>query len=648
MSSIPTVAPYGTWKSLVSAEMVVDGAVSLDAVALDPDHLYWIEGRPSEGGRRALMRESTDGILREAVPVGYDVATRVHEYGGGALALHDGVLYFSHAGDGRVYRQCPGLDPEPLTQEDYAVRYADLTLDWPHRRLLAVRERRDGDSVEHAVVAIPLDNPDTVGEVLVSGRGFYMFPRVSPDGGQLAWIQWDHPQIPWDSCELLAAPVDAEGTVGGAETVAGGPNESIFQPEWSPDNRLYFVSDRTGWWNLHVWHEGQVHPVTALRAEFGEAAWVFGLSTYGFLSDAEILATYSANGVSKLVRINTRTREMDHLPCPFATLSHIQVQGNRAIMIAGADRSPQAVVAYQADTRRFRIVRRASRVLLDEDNLSLPEPIEFPNPDGSMSYGFYYAPKNRDYIPPEGERPPLVVTAHGGPADRAVPEFQLETQYWTTRGFAVIDVNYGGSTGYGRAFRDRLKGRWGEVDVDDVVSAGLFLARYGLADADRLIIRGSSSGGYTALAALAFRDAFRVGSVYYGITDLTLMAQDTHNFESRYLDWLVGPVSDTARYRDRSPLAHAESIRVPVIFFHGREDRVVPLEQTRLLADKLASQGVPVAHLAFDGEGHGLGNPMTAIQCLEAELYLYAKVLNLRLPERVDPVPIDNWESPAR
>ncbi len=648
VNNVPTVAPCGTWKSPISAEMIVQGAIVVEAVALDESRLSWIEARPSEGGRRAFMEEQSGATTRERLPIGYDVATRVHEYGGGAFVLDGGILYFSHGGDNRLYRHGLGKEPDPLTAEDFSVRYADLVLDRQRSRLLAVRERRDHHAVENTLVAIPLDDPTTIGEVLASGSDFYMFPRMSPDGSKMAWVQWNHPHMPWDASVLMTADILADGSIGPAATVAGGPDESIFQPEWSPDNQLYFVSDRTGWWNIYRWNQRDVRPITALHAEFGEPAWSFGLSTYGFVSKEEILATYSLSGFSRLALIDVSTREMTHLACPFSTLSHLKVLGSRAIMIAGADRSPRAVVTYDATTKRFRIVRPSSQVMLNEDSISLPEPIEFPNSDSSMSYGFYYAPKNRDYIQPEGERPPLLVTVHDGPASCAKPQFRLDIQYWTTRGFAVVEVNYGGSTGYGRKFRNRLHGRWGIVDVDDVLEAAHFLTRYGKADPNRLLIRGGSAGGYTALAALAFRDAFRAGACYYGISDLAQMARRTHKFESHYLDSLIGPPDNPSLYRERSPLYHAESMTAPVIFFHGDEDRVVPPEQTSLLADALKSAGSPVARLTFLGEGHGLASPTAVIRCHEAELFLYAKVLSIRLPERIEPVSIDNWPTPVR
>ncbi|PSR20104.1 MAG: peptidase [Sulfobacillus acidophilus] len=618
--------------------------VSLQEVFLTASSIYWIEERPEDGGRCVIVERRPNGVIVDRIPAPYDASSRVHEYGGGAFTVSGETVFFCDGGDGRIYRQDPGQPPRPVTPADALTRYADLIVDTTRERLIAVREVRDANGlIEHAVVAIPIVERDPMGEILFGGHDFFMFPRLSPDGTRLAVVAWDQPHMPWDSSYLLVATLRDDGGVNALQSVAGGEQESIFQPEWSPDNQLYFVSDRTGWWNLYSWQDREVRPVTALHAEFGEAAWTFGLSTYGFVSATEILASYTFSGLARLVRINVATREMSHLACPFSTISHVKVLGDHVLMIAGADRSPKAIVSYDADHRQFAIVRTSVPLIMDEDDVSLPESLEFPTTDGTIAFGYYYAPKNRDYIAPEGESPPLVVMVHGGPTDRCEPVFQLDIQYWTTRGFAVMDVNYGGSTGYGRPYRDRLRGHWGIVDVDDAIAATIFLSRHNKADPRRAVIRGTGAGGFTALAAVAFRNTFRAATTYNAISDLAALARATHHFESHYLDGLIGPLpSHEALYQERSPVFHLDRLRAPVLAFHGLQDRVIPVSQTQALVESLTQKGLPVGTVTFAEEGHEFSHPDTMARCYEAELAFYAKVLNIRLPERVEAVSIQN------
>ncbi len=644
MRNAPTVAPYGTWKSPLTAELLTQKMAAFEEVLWDQNTLYWLESRPDQGGRQVLMKEEAGQAPREILPAPWNVRSRAHEYGGGAFTVHQGVVYFSHFGDHRLYRMPPGRQPEPLTAPS-DVRYADLVMDASRNRLIAVREdHRTPGHVVNTLVAIPIGKPDTIGEVLAEGHDFYMFPRVSPDGSQLAWISWDHPNMPWDGTWLQTARIGEDGSAVTVSTVAGGLDESIFQPCWSPNGQLYFISDRTGWWNLYRFRADAVSPLTAIRGEFGEPAWVFGMSTYGFLNDREILAVYLQGGQTFLIRLDVETREFTHQPCPWTAISCVKVTEGRAAMIASSDRAPAAIAVYDASAKRYRLPRRNPPAALEEDYVSLPELVEFPTEGQQTAHAFYYPPKNGEYIPPEGELPPLVVLVHGGPTSYSPPVFHLPVQYWTTRGFAVLDVNYGGSSGYGRRYRNRLRGNWGLVDVDDVVNAAAFVARHGKADPRRMVIRGGSAGGFTTLAALTFRDVFRGGASYFGVADLRALALETHKFESHYLDRLVGPLDSPADpYSARSPLHHVASLNVPVIFFQGLDDRVVPPAQSQVMADSVRQRGIPVAHLTFPGEGHGFVAADTVTRSHEAELAFYAKILGIRLPDRGPDIVLDNW-----
>lgn len=637
MRNVPTVAPFGTWRSPIAAHLIMESAVALKDVGWAGAHLFWLESRPHEHGRHALMETDLRGHVTERLPRHIDIQSRIQECGGGALALQNDTIYFCNDGDQRVYRQIGLGEPEPLTLLDPNRCYADLVVDTSRQRLLAIREISD----RQVIAAIPSNRVNATDQVLLSGHDFYRAPRISPDGRYLAFVAWDLPTMPWDSSHLFVAKFQPDGTLSTPIKIAGGPKEGVSQPQWSVDGQLCFISDRTGWSNLYRWDDGQVHPVTALHAEFKEASWDFGLSSYGFLESGDIIATYSLNGYARFVTINLISREMVHIRHPFTTISQIKAQGNQVAMLAGSDRLPKAVAVYNLDQQKYTVYTRENhQSIVDDDNIALPEPIEFPNEDGTLSYGFYYAPKNCDYTAPEGEKPPTIMVAHNRPTDQCKPEFSLKTQYWTTRGFAVMEVNYGGSTGYGRAYRQRLAGRWGIVDVNDLIGAGTFLARYGKVDLNRLMIR----GGYTALAALAFRKVFRAGSIYGGISDLKSIRATLPQVQARYLEALVGSFTEHPdRYHDRSPLAHADRINTPILFLQGLDDAMVSPTQTQDLVDRLTELDLPVAHLMFPGEGHHFSDPETIARCHEAELSFFARVLGIRLPEHVKSFAVNNW-----
>jgi dipeptidyl aminopeptidase/acylaminoacyl peptidase len=640
------VAPYGSWKSPITADLIVAETIRLGLIGLDGDDVYWSEMRPAEGGRYVLVRRTPDGRTADVTPSPFNARTRVHEYGGGATVVADTTVYFSNWNDQRLYRQDPGGQPRPITPEG-ELRYADGVVDRGRGRMVCVREDHTvaGREPINAIVSLALDGGDDAHQVLASGNDFYATPRLSPDGARLAWLTWNHPNMPWDGTELWVGELQADGSLGRAERVAGGPAESIFQPEWSPDGVVHFVSDRSGWWNLYRWRDGRVAPLAEMAAEFGLPQWVFGMSTYGFASAERIICAYSEGGTWHLAGLDTATGRLTPIDTPYSEIGAVQAGPGRAVLLAGSPTEPTSVVQLDLATGQVEVLRRSSTVPVDPGYLSPPQPIEFPTERGLGAHAFFYPPRNRDYVAPSGERPPLLVISHGGPTGATSSTLDLGIQYWTSRGIAILDVNYGGSTGYGRAYRQRLEGRWGAVDVDDCANGARYLVARGAADGNRLIIRGGSAGGYTTLCALTFRDVFQAGASYYGVSDLTALAQETHKFESRYLDRLVGPYPERAHlYRERSPIHFTDRLSCPVIFFQGLEDPVVPPSQAELMVEALRAKGVPVAYVPFEGEQHGFRRAEHIKRALEAELHFYAQVFGFELAEPVEPVRIENLQ----
>lgn len=639
----PEVAPYGSWKSPISSDLIVEGAVGLKGAALDGGDAYWLESRPEEGGRGVIVRRAPDGGVQDVNPPPFNARTRVHEYGGGDFVVHEGTVFFSNFEDQRLYSASPGREPEPITA-DVAHRYADMTVDALRGRLIAVREDHTaGGEPVNEIVGIGLS--DGAETVLVTGNDFYSSPRLSPDGGRLAWLTWNHPNMPWDGTELWTARLDGDGAPVGAERLEGGPDESVFQPEWSPDGTLHFVSDRTGWWNLYRAAGGAVEPLCPMEAEFGLPQWAFGMSTYAFLSATRIACALIERGVFRLGMLDTETGELAEIETPYSVFGSLRTDAGSGeiVFIAGSATDSTCVVRLDTRTGGREVLRRAGDLEIDAGYLSVPEAVEFPTEGGMTAHGYYYPPTNKDFAAPEGERPPLLVLSHGGPTGMTLPNLDLEIQHRTSRGFAVLDVNYGGSTGYGREYRQRLDGMWGVVDVDDCENGARYLAERGLADGGRLLIAGGSAGGYTTLCALTFRDAFAAGASYYGVSDAAALAEETHKFESRYLERLIGPYPERSDlYRERSPIRHVEGLSCPVIFFQGLEDEVVPPNQAETMFEALKDKGLPVAYVAFEGEQHGFRRAENIKRALEGELFFYSRVFGFDLADDVEPLRIEN------
>jgi dipeptidyl aminopeptidase/acylaminoacyl peptidase len=638
----PNIAPYGSWKSPIDADLVASGGVGLQQLRIDGEEIYWTESRPQEGGRKVVVRRAPDGTLDDITPPPFNARTRVHEYGGGDYIVHDGTVYFSNFADQRIYRNRSGDNPLPLTPPG-AFRYADAVIARQQKLLICVREDHSssGEAV-NSLVSINLDGGNAV-RTLVSGSDFYASPRLSPDGSKLAWLSWNHPNMPWDGTDLWLADITRDGSLSRAVKVAGGEKESIFQPEWSPDGRIYFVSDRTGWWNLYRLTQGAVEPLCSMEAEFGKPQWIFGQSTYAFTAARRIVCTYVQQGASRLALLDVENGSLERLELPFTSISEVRAKSDQVFLIAGSSTEPLSIVRFPLRTREFQILRRSSSIALDPALLSTPQEIGFPTAGNRSAHGFYYAPKNRDTTGPANEKPPLLVMSHGGPTSATSTSLRLSIQYWTSRGIAVLDVDYRGSSGYGRAYRDALKDQWGVADVEDCANGARYLVAQGKVDGNRLAITGGSAGGYTTLCALTFDDTFKAGASHYGISDLEALAKDTHKFESRYLDGLIGPYPERRDlYVKRSPIHFTDRLACPMILFQGLEDKVVPPNQAEKMVEAVRAKGLPIAYLTFEGEQHGFRKAENIKRVLEAELYFYSKVFNFELAEPVEPVKIEN------
>jgi dipeptidyl aminopeptidase/acylaminoacyl peptidase len=631
------IRPYGSWKSPITSDLIVAGTIGLGEVAIDGRDVYWIESRPSERGRNVIVKLSLDGRARDMTPPEFNTRTTVHEYGGGAYAALDGAIYFSNFADQRIYRQTADSAPQPVTSAEN-VRYADGAIDARRRLMFCVREdhRAGGRDSINTIVSVNLDG-DATGKELISGSDFYSSPRLSPHATRLAWLAWNHPNMPWDGSELWVAELNEDGSMGEQTMIAGGATESIFQPEWSPDGVLHFVSDRAGWWNLYRWRDGKAEALAELKAEFGMPQWVFRMSTYAFDSSERIICARDEQGNWRLAALNAKTGEFENIETPYTEIFSLRARDGRAVFCGGSPSEPLSVVELDLATRKTRVLRSSTRIEIDREYISIPEAIEFPTEGGLTAHAFFYAPANRDYEAPSGEKPPVIVISHGGPTGATTTTLKLTIQYWTSRGFGVLDVNYGGSTGYGRAYRERLNGQWGVVDIDDCINGARYLVEAGKADPQRLIIRGGSAGGYTTLGALVFRDFFKAGASYYGVSDLEILEQDCHKFESRYNNSLIGPYPERQDvYYARSPIHFTDNLSCPIILFQGLDDKVVPPNQSEMMFEAARAKGLPVAYIAFEGEAHGFRRAENIKRSLDAELYFYSRVFGFETDAQPD------------
>lgn len=619
--------PHGSWKSPITSSMIVESSIRLGEIVFDGDVLYWNELRPEEKGRSVVVR--WDGEAVDCLEAPYNARSRVHEYGGGAFTVSRGEVIFANFRDGGIYRRDRKGKIVPIFIEE-GKRYANPIIHGD--KIYAIEEEhRSNREVINRLVEVG-------GKVLHEGHDFYSMPALHPKGTHLAFLTWDHPNMPWDGSTLWIGKFDDEGNLKDVRAVAGGKEESIFQPMWSHEGVLHYVSDRNGWWNIYR-EDGTC--LCEMEAEFGQPLWVFGMENYGFLADGRIATVYKVKGIDHIGVIDPKTKVLEKIDLPFTSYNSFKVVGH-SLYFTGASPTEMKVLAkYDLQERTLKRIRKSKELTIDPGYLSEPEGIEFPTEGGKSAFGFYYPPKNKDY---EGtDRPPLIVKSHGGPSACTVPVLSLETQFWTSRGFGYLDVNYGGSTGYGREYRERLKGNWGIVDVDDCVNGALYLTKEGRVDGERISIKGGSAGGYTTLAALCLRDVFKAGVSSYGISDLEAMALHMHKFEAHYADQLVGKYpEEKEKYRALSPIHHTEKLSCPVLLFQGAEDAVVPPEQSEMMYEALKKKGIPTAYVLFEGEGHGFRMSENIKKALEIELYFYGKIFGFNPSDELDPIFIEN------
>lgn len=637
--------PYGSWPSPLSAAKATGAQNRLGQIVLDGGRILWLEGRPAEGGRVTLMALDSSGQpASELTPAPLNVRTRLHEYGGSCVAARDGLVVLVSDRDQRLYRREADGSTRPISPEsDGALRFAEPLIDWQRRRVVAVAEdhRTDGEPV-NLLVALPLAGGDPV--TLDEGHDFFASPRLSPDGSRLTWLVWDHPDMPWDATRLMTAGLTSDGALTDVRCVAGaGGGEAVLQPEFLPDGRLLYLSDRTGFWNL--WEEGGEAPLLERKSEFGGPLWQVGSRWWTPIDARRCLVTWGEDGLGRLGILHLEDGRLECLDLPFAEFTEIHVAGERAVFRGSALDCPSEIAALDLASRKLETIRAAGPLELEPAWIATVRPISFPSRNGRTAHAYHYPPTNPDFRAPADEKPPLIVRSHGGPTGAASPALRLGYQFWTSRGFAIVDVDYAGSTGYGRAYRDSLNGLWGVADVEDCVAAAEHLVAEGLADPDRLVISGGSAGGFTTLAALTFHDTFKAGASHYGIGDLEALMRTTHKFEARYLDRLIGPWPESARlYRERSPIHHTDRLSCPLILFQGLEDKVVPPDQAWAMRDALRAKKLPVACLEFAGEGHGFRSAEVQRTVLLAEYAFYCQIFGIASSEPLPRIEIENLD----
>ena len=642
-------AAFGSWQSPITTDLMLEDSVGLGEISVFDGEIYWIEMRPQEKGRYVIVKQTVDGKKLDVIPTDYNARTRVHEYGGGSYLITKAGVVFTNFSDQALYLMDKNNHYIKLT-DNTDCRYADLIHDEFNHRLICIREDHSDEQNEavNSIVSVSLNNDLSITnkeQVLVEGADFYSNPRMSHDGQYLCWISWNHPNMPWDNTSLSLAKINTDATLDPYVLVAGGDNENeaVCQPLWSADNNLYFINDRNNWWNLYSININNsdfvIEQIVDMEAEFAVPQWSFRECNYDFIDENNILAIYRQNGLAYLSKININEKSIEILNLAYTDIESIVCEGNKACFLAASPKQFPTIVEYDLETNEAKDIRKANNLELDEDYIAIGESLSFPVDVNNKAFAFFYQPKNKRCEGLENEKPPLIVMSHGGPTGESHNGIKMVVQFFTSRGFAVLDVNYGGSSGYGRAYRQRLNNAWGIVDVNDCSKAALYVADKNLVDKDRLAIRGGSAGGFTTLASLAFTDVFKAGASHYGVSDLEALAKETHKFESRYLDSLIGAYpEEQALYKQRSPIYAVDQLSCPVIFFQGLEDKIVLPNQAEMMVNALKDKGIPVAYIAYEGEQHGFRQAKNIKRTLEAELYFYSTIFNFDCFEKIEPV----------
>mgnify|MGYP006181948843 FL=1 len=631
---------FGSWESTITTDLILNNSVSLGEISLFGDDIYWVEMRANEGGRYVVVKQTIDGKKTDAIPSGYNARTRVHEYGGGSYLVTNRGVVFSNFDDQSLYLVDANNVCKKLTiQED--CRYADIIYDKYRERLICIREdhsERAKEAVSSIIAVSLLESGNEI--ILQCGADFYSNPRLSNDGQKLCWISWFHPNMPWDNTSLFTSEINDVGQIGKASLVAGGDiNESVCQPSWSFDDILYFISDKNNWWNLYRLGENGIECIIKLDAEFAVPQWSFRESNYDFIDYNSIISIYRQQGLAYIAIINTDKKTFETLSLSYTEIESLVCKKNKAYFLGSSPTEFKSIIEYDIEKKIVNVIQKSNAICLDKEYISVGESISFPVDENKHAHAVFYRPQNRYYTGLDDEKPPLVVMSHGGPTGESHNGLKMVVQFFSSRGFAVLDVNYGGSSGYGREYRRRLNGNWGIVDVNDCSKAALYVAEEGWVDKDRLAIRGGSAGGFTTLAALAYTDVFKAGASHYGVSDLEALTKETHKFESRYLDTLIGAYPETQEiYKERSPVNAVDRLSCPVIFFQGLEDKIVLPNQAELMVDALKLKGIPVVYIAYEGEQHGFRQAKNIKRTLESELYFYATIFNFKCADKIEPI----------
>lgn len=637
---MPEILDYGSWPSPWTPELVATSSFFpqywVSHIEIDGDgSVYAQVRRPDDGGRAVILKLDQQGGGLSLVPAPYSVSTSIVEYGGPAFVVCDNLVFFINAADQRWYRRDPDGSIGAITAEG-AVRYGAAQVDRSRRRLICVREdHRSGGEPVNSIVAISMDG-DEYGQVLVAGDDFYAWPALSSDGSRLAWTSWNHPHVPWDVTSIASAKLDDAGVVASIQMIVPEAGEVACDSQFSPDGELYFVSDRSEWWNYYRWDGERAIAVAPMEKEFARPFWNMGTSDYRVLDDGRLFGVHSCDGINHLGFVDPTNGRLERLDLPFTYYARLKVHAGHAFALASSPVLPARVLKIDLATGETSTLLQMPHYPDTGGFVSEPQHLSFKSADGRTGFGFFYPPANANYAGPPDAKPPLLITSHGGPTGCTNTCYNPAIQFWTSRGFAVFDINYAGSTGYGRPFRDLLKGGWGVVDVQDHVAAALHLAQVGLVDGERLGVRGWSAGGFNTFACLAFSDVFHAGCAYFGISDVELWARETHKLEAYYADYLVGPRETSQRlWRARSPLHNADNITAPLLMLQGDQDKITPPNQSEAILKNLQDRGVPVGYILFEGEAHGFRKASSNLASLQAELAFFSRIFGVRVADQL-------------